>query len=107
MLPTAENASITLASSPAVNNDDDIVLAIDYTTTVPDAYPISIVTYEIVCAAGLAEDQNPALVAEYLAFAASDSGQELLGQIGYVPLSGELLTQVRDSVQRVIDGAVG
>ncbi len=107
VLPTAENASITLASSPAVNNDDDIVLAIDYTTTVPDAYPISIVTYEIVCAAGLAEDQNPALVAEYLAFAASDSGQELLGQIGYVPLSGELLTQVRDSVQRVIDGAVG
>jgi phosphate transport system substrate-binding protein len=105
VLPTAQNASITLSSSPAMNDDGNIILDIDYTTTVPDAYPISIVTYEIVCTTGLAEDQNPALVAEYLAFAASDSGQELLGQIGYVPLSGDLLTQVRDSVQLVIDGA--
>lgn len=105
VLPTADNASITLASSPAVNNDGDIVLSIDYTTTVPDAYPISIVTYEIVCTTGLAENQNPALVAEFLDFAASDSGQELLGQIGYVPLSGDLLAQVRDSVQLAMDGA--
>lgn len=105
VLPTAQNASITLASSPATNNDGDIVLSIDYTTTVPDAYPISIVTYEIVCTSGLSENQNPPLVAEFLAFAASDSGQDLIGQIGYVPLSGELLAQVLDSVKLVMDGA--
>ena len=81
------------------------MLSIDYTTTVPDAYPISIVTYEIACTNGLAQGQNSALVAEFLDFAASDSGQELLGQIGYVPLSGDLLAQVRDSVGIVMRGA--
>lgn len=103
--PTAENASITLSTSPSSGEGGNIVLDIDYTTTVPDAYPISIVTYEIVCTSGLAEGQNSDLVAEFLAFAASDSGQELLGQIGYVPLSGELLTDVRASVDLVLQGA--
>ena len=103
--PTAQNASITLASSTASGEDGNIVLAIDYTTTVPNAYPISIVTYEIVCTTGLSENQNPALVAEFLAFAASNSGQELLGQIGYVPLSGDLLAEVRASVDLVMKEA--
>lgn len=105
VLPTAENASITLASSTASGENGNIVLSIDYTTTVPNAYPISIVTYEIVCTTGLSDNQNPALVAEFLAFAASDSGQELLGQIGYVPLSGDLLADVRASVDQVMQGA--
>ncbi len=105
VLPTADNASITLASSTALGENGNIVLDIDYTTTVPDAYPISIVTYEIVCTTGLSEGQNPALVAAFLDFAASDSGQELLGQIGYVPLSGDLLDDVRASVKLVTQEA--
>lgn len=105
VLPTADNASITLASSTALGENGNIVLDIDYTTTVPDAYPISIVTYEIVCTTGLSEGQNPALVAAFLDFAASDSGQELLGQIGYVPLSGDLLDDVRASVKLVAQEA--
>jgi len=105
VLPTADNASVTLASSEATGDDGDIVLSIDYTTQVPGAYPISIVTYEIVCVSGLEDGQNPELVAQFLAFAASDSGQQLLGEIGYVPLSGELLDAVRTSVGLVVEGA--
>ena len=105
ILPTAENASVNLASSEISGENGNIILEINYATTTPGAYPISIVTYEIVCTSGLAENQNPELVAEFLAFAASDSGQELLGQIGYVPLSGDLLTAVRASVDRVMQGA--
>ena len=105
VLPTAENASVTLASSEATGDDGDIVLSIDYTTQVSGAYPISIVTYEIVCVSGLEDGQNPELVAQFLAFAASDSGQQLLGEIGYVPLSGELLDAVRTSVDLVVEGA--
>ena len=107
VLPTANNASITLASSEVTGDDGNIVLAIDYTTQVPGAYPISIVTYEIVCTSGLDADQNPELVAQFLAFAASNSGQQLLGEIGYVPLSGDLLEAVRASVETVIQGAGG
>ena len=106
VLPTAENASVTLASSPTLNEDGNIILDIDYTTQVTGAYPISIVTYEIVCSAGLDARKNPELVAAFLAFAASDSGQKLLGDIGYVPLSGDLLTGVRQSVDTVLAGAV-
>ena len=105
VLPTAENASVNLASSEISGENGNIILDIDYATTTPGAYPISIVTYEIVCTSGLAENQNPALVAGFLSFAASDSGQELLGQIGYVPLSGDLLTAVRASVDQVAQGA--
>ncbi len=105
VLPTADNASVTLASSEATGDDGDIVLSIDYTTQVSGAYPISIVTYEIVCVSGLEDGQNPELVAQFLAFAASDSGQQLLGEIGYVPLSGELLDAVRTSVDLVVEGA--
>ena len=102
---SSSNASVTLASSSVSGDDGDIVLDIDYTTQVPGAYPISIVTYEIVCTTGLDAGQNPELVAQFLAFAASDSGQNLLGEIGYVPLSGGLLDAVRGSVDRVIEGA--
>ena len=105
VLPTAENASVTLSSSPSINDDGNIILDIDYTTQVPGAYPISIVTYEIVCSAGLDADQNPELVGEFLAFTSSDSGQQLLGDIGYVPLSGDLLTGVRGSIETVVAGA--
>ena len=105
VLPTAENASVTLASSPSTNDDGNIILDIDYTTQVPGAYPISIVTYEIVCSAGLDQGQNPELVSAFLSFAASESGQALLGEIGYVPLSGDLLDGVRGSVDRVAQGA--
>jgi len=105
VLPTAENASVTLASSPSTNDDGNIILDIDYTTQVPGAYPISIVTYEIVCSAGLDQGQNPELVSAFLSFAASDSGQALLGEIGYVPLSGDLLDGVRGSVDRLAQGA--
>lgn len=104
VLPTAENASVTLASSPATYDDGNIILDIDYTTTVPGSYPISIVTYEIVCSTGLDQDQNPELVSAFLDFAASDSGQALLGEIGYVPLSGDLLTGVRGSLATVAEG---
>ena len=105
VLPTADNASVTLASSPSTNDDSNIILDIDYTTQVPGAYPISIVTYEIVCSAGLDQGQNPELVSAFLSFASSDSGQALLGEIGYVPLSGDLLEGVRGSVAKVAQGA--
>lgn len=104
VLPTAENASRTLATSEISGENGNLVLEIDYATTVPGAYPIILMTYEFACTAGLSNNQNPGLVAEYLAFAASDSGQALLGEIGYVPLSGELLDAVRDSVGLISAG---
>ena len=53
---------------------------------------------EAVCQVGLAADQNPALVKSFLTYAASDAGQGLLTNEGYVPISGDLLNKVRAAI---------
>ena len=96
--PTAQNASNALSAAEIVGEGNDLVLSIDYGTTAEGAYPITLVTYEVGCTGGLAEDQNPELVKAFLDFAASDDGQGMLENIGYVPITGELLDKVRTSV---------
>ena len=96
---TAQNASNALSAAEIVGEGNDLVLEIDYGTTAEGAYPITLVTYEIACTSGgLAEDQNPALVKSFLSYAASDDGQGALENIGYVPITGELLDKVRAAV---------
>ena len=96
--PTAQNASNALGAAEIVGKGNDLVLSIDYGTTAEGAYPITLVTYEVGCTGGLGEDQNPELVKAFLDFAASDDGQGMLENIGYVPITGELLDKVRTSV---------
>ncbi|MEL0282547.1 MAG: substrate-binding domain-containing protein, partial [Actinomycetota bacterium] len=96
--PTAQNASNALSAAEIVGEGNDLVLSIDYGTTAEGAYPITLVTYEVGCTGGLTEDQNPELVKAFLDFAASDDGQGMLENIGYVPITGELLDKVRTSV---------
>ncbi len=55
--PTAETSATTLDSSKITGSGDDLILEVDYTESQPDAYPIVLVTYEIVCQSGLPEDQ--------------------------------------------------
>jgi phosphate transport system substrate-binding protein len=95
---TTENASNALGAAEIIGEGDDLVLSIDYGTTAEGAYPITLVTYELACTGGLADDQNPELVKSFLAYAASDEGQSMLTDIGYVPVSGDLLDKVRAAV---------
>ena len=57
-----------------------------------------LVTYEITCSKGLAADQL-AVVKPFLQYTASAEGQGILEGIGYVPITGELLTKVQASVE--------
>ena len=57
-----------------------------------------LVTYEITCSKGLAADQI-AVAKPFLQYTASDAGQGILEGIGYVPITGELLTKVKSSVE--------
>ncbi len=96
--PTSANASNALTLAQQVGTGDDLALKLDYNVAAADAYPIVLVTYEAVCQAGLAADQNPALVKSFLTYAASDAGQGLLTGEGYVPISGDLLNKVRAAI---------
>jgi phosphate transport system substrate-binding protein len=106
-LPTAEiknaNGEYVKASTDAaskglstatVADGNDLKVTFDYTTKVAGAYPIYLISYEIVCTAG----QDPAkagLVKSFLTYATSDEGQSSITDLGYSPLPSSLATKVR------------
>jgi phosphate transport system substrate-binding protein len=77
----------------------DLSLKIDYATKTPGAYPLILVTYEIVCTkysnAGVGT-----LVKNFLNYTAT-GGQSALAQLGYAPLPSALQAQVLQSVNTI------
>jgi phosphate transport system substrate-binding protein len=96
---TSDNAAATIAGATVAGTGNDLALSIDYAATAAGQYPIVLVTYEAACQTGLPADQNPGLVKAFLQYAASDAGQGGLAATGYVPITGDLLTKVRASVE--------
>lgn len=95
--PTSASAATTIGKATVTGSGLDLSLQLDPTISEADAYPIVLVTYEITCSAGLPADQL-AVVKPFLQYTASDSGQGILEGIGYVPITGELLSKVSSSV---------
>ncbi|MGR6912837.1 phosphate ABC transporter substrate-binding protein PstS [[Actinomadura] parvosata] len=87
---TPMNASEALQGARGTGRANDLVVHIDYATRKPRAYPLVLVTYEIICSHGT---DPPALA--FLGYAASDAGQSYLSLYGYAPLPDNLLAQVR------------
>ena len=77
---------------------NDLALSIDYKTTA--GYPAVLVTYEITCEKGL-EAGLVDLTKSFLTYTASDAGQAKLTDLGYVPITGDLLTKVRTAVSSI------
>lgn len=75
-------------------------MSIDYSTKEAGAYPIVLVTYEIVCSKGLAADKLP-LVKGLLGHAASAEGQADLVELGYAPLPDSVRTKVEAAVKNL------
>lgn len=98
--PTSETASKALASAKVTGTGNNLPLKINYNIKDASAYPIVLVTYEITCEKGL-DSAQAALVKSFLTFTASDAGQSKLSTTGYVPMSGDLLTKVRASVEAI------
>ncbi|MEV4804236.1 phosphate ABC transporter substrate-binding protein PstS [Nonomuraea sp. NPDC049421] len=97
---TPESAAKTVETAEVKGTGNDLALSIDYATKTPGAYPIVLVTYEITCEKGLPADQQK-IVKSFLTYTASDEGQAALKELGYAPLSGELLTKVRTAVEAI------
>ncbi len=79
-------------SATVVGTGKDLSLKLDYTTKAPGAYPVILVTYEIVCSAG-----NPSATAtvlkSFLGYTATD-GQVTLNSLGSAPLPAAIQTKV-------------
>ncbi|TDC37434.1 phosphate ABC transporter substrate-binding protein PstS [Micromonospora sp. KC213] len=97
---TAEAAGKTIAGAQIEGQGDDLKMKIDYNTKEAGAYPIVLVTYEIVCSKGLAADKLP-LVKGFLGHAASSEGQAELTELGYAPLPDSVRTKVEAAVKNL------
>ncbi|MGV9269287.1 phosphate ABC transporter substrate-binding protein PstS [Kitasatospora sp. NPDC003701] len=90
---TAANAATTFAKAKIAGTGSDLALTLDYGTKDEGAYPLVLVTYEIVCDKGNKADTLDTLKA-FLTYAASDAGQKAIGDTGYVALPKELTDKV-------------
>lgn len=96
---TADSAGKAVAAAKVTGTGDDLTLKLDYATKEAGAYPIILVTYEIVCTK-YSDAKIGSLVKAFLAYTASD-GQGVLKDLGYAPLPSEIQTKVQASVAKV------
>lgn len=91
-----DNASIAINAAKIVGKAPDLTLQINYATKAKGAWPINLVTYEIVCS----KYQNPSdakAVKDFLNYTIG-AGQSILKQQGYAPLPNSLASKVKASI---------
>ncbi|MFI9629089.1 phosphate ABC transporter substrate-binding protein PstS [Streptomyces sp. NPDC052042] len=94
---TSENASKAIAAAKIKGTGKDLALDLDYATKADGAYPIVLVTYEVVCDTGNKSETLPT-VKSFLNYTAGDEGQKLLSDAGYAPIPAEINAKVRETI---------
>ncbi|MEU2712558.1 phosphate ABC transporter substrate-binding protein PstS [Streptomyces sp. NPDC007205] len=96
--PSVASATADIAAAKIVGTGKDLSLKLDYATKAENAYPITLVTYEIVCDKGNKSDTLPATKA-FLRYIASEDGQKALSSIDYAPIPDEIIAKVRTTIE--------
>ncbi|MEU2512260.1 phosphate ABC transporter substrate-binding protein PstS [Streptomyces syringium] len=94
---TSDNASKAIAEAKIVGTGKDLALKLNYATKADGAYPITLVTYEVVGDKGNKAETLPA-TKSFLTYIASEDGQAVLKEMGYAPLPAEIAKKVRESI---------
>ncbi|GAA2428188.1 phosphate ABC transporter substrate-binding protein PstS [Streptomyces macrosporus] len=94
---TVENASKAIAEGKIVGEGKDMAMELNYATDAEGAYPIVLVTYEIVCDTGNNKESLD-LTKSFLSYTASEDGQQSLAEAGYAPIPDEIITKVRSTI---------
>ena len=94
---TGESVGKAVEAAKQSGTGNDLRLDIDYATKAPGAYPILLVTYEIVCSEGkdATKQQNIKLFLKH--FASADV-QKSIEKIGYAPLPASLQAKVATAI---------
>ncbi|WP_433383763.1 phosphate ABC transporter substrate-binding protein PstS [Actinoplanes sp. CA-142083] len=90
---TDEAAARMISGAQLAGTGGDLRLQIDYRAAAADAYPLVLVTYEIVCKTGTSP-----LTKSFFAYASSTAGQEAATRLGYAPLPEALREKVAGAV---------
>jgi phosphate transport system substrate-binding protein len=96
---TAESAGKAVEAATVSGTGKDLALKLDYATKTAGAYPVVLVTYEIVCSAGNAADIGPVLKS-FLGYTATE-GQATLDTLGAAPLPASIQTKVIAAVESI------
>ncbi|MFD7710397.1 phosphate ABC transporter substrate-binding protein PstS [Streptomyces sp. NPDC059785] len=94
---TVENATKAIATAKVAGTGKDLALELNYKPTEEGAYPLTLVTYEIVCEKGNKADTLPA-TKSFLNYIASEDGQKQLADAKYAPIPDEIITKVRETI---------
>ncbi|MFI8944710.1 phosphate ABC transporter substrate-binding protein PstS [Streptomyces syringium] len=94
---TSDNASKAIAEAKIVGTGKDLALKLNYATKADGAYPITLVTYEVVGDKGNKAETLPA-TKSFLTYIASEDGQAVLKEMGYAPLPAEIAKKVRENI---------
>jgi phosphate transport system substrate-binding protein len=96
--PTVENATKAIADAKVVGTGSDLALELNYGTKADGAYPMVLVTYEIVCDKGNKADTLAATKA-FLRYIASEDGQKILADNDYAPIPDDIIAKVRTTIE--------
>jgi phosphate transport system substrate-binding protein len=94
-----DTASAAASAATVKGTGNDLSLKIDYATKAAGAYPIILVTYEVVCTK-YKDAATGTFVKNFLNYTA-DAGQAALAGLGYAPLPAELQTKVKAAVATI------
>ena len=96
--PSGTAAAAAVSEATQVNaTGPDLALKLAYGTTTPGAYPISLVTYEIVCDKGNNAKTLPAVKA-FFNYAISPAGQQVAASAGYMVLPTAITSKVQAEI---------
>jgi len=94
---TGEAVGKAVSAAEQVGTGNNLALKLDYATKEAGAYPILLVTYEIVCSKAK-DPAKAALLKAFLKSFAAPAEQAKLQEIGYAPLPAEVQTKVAAAI---------
>ncbi|MDI3407437.1 phosphate ABC transporter substrate-binding protein PstS [Streptomyces cavernicola] len=94
---TVDNASKAIAEAKVTGKGKDLALDLNYKPQAEGAYPITLVTYEVVCDKGN-KAETLATTKSFLNYISSEDGQQVLKDNDYAPIPDEIITKVRETV---------
>ena len=99
---TSQSVGKTVDTAKVASNGNpgDLTLSLDYATKTKGAYPIVLVTYEIVCSK-YQDASTGKLVKAFMKFIASSAEQNAIHNLGYAALPSGVQSKVMDSINTI------
>lgn len=98
---TPQSAALGLATATISGERSTLRLTPVYADAPAGAYPLQIVSYEVICTTGLTPSSKTLLLRDFLGFLASDQQQAALGEVGYTPLPAAVREPIREAIAEI------